>query len=409
MPHFDSHPDWERSVILELNREHEYLCHTRKIKLRPIAIRLFDSESHWGRFDELTWTISISRRLVREFSWHQVLGVLRHEMAHQLVAETYPQAGQSRPTHGRPDGNRPHDARFAEACRRLGVPDQYAKAGLDLTTCDIDWRTEKRDEATERILEKVQKLLALANSGNEHEAFLAMERVREIYARYNLEQSESSAAAGFVHLVITHRKKRMESWEQKTVSILIEHFFVKIVIQQLFDAESGEHHHAIEIVGTRENVLMAEYVYHFLLNQVEFLLKQAVSAAGIPFSRRQRNSYRVGILTGFASKLKAAEKKQEKKQQSPAHGTASQSPDGTKDLALVGKAIARFQDDPRLEDYLAEVYPRLRNTRARAITINADAFAAGRQAGATITLHKPVNGKMENRGHVLTGSSAKRS
>ncbi len=195
MTNFNGDVDWERTVVLELNREHEYICRVHKVNLRPIAITLFDSESFWGQFDNLTRTISISRKLVNEFPWHQVVGVFRHEMAHQFVAEQHATRFHS---------EKPHSELFKEACKRLGVPDQFAKAGLDLQSGNLDWRIEPRNEATEKILDKVKKLLALATSTNEHEALLAMERVRDLYAKYNLEHIATLKKESFVHLVVTH-------------------------------------------------------------------------------------------------------------------------------------------------------------------------------------------------------------
>ena len=51
MPKFTNEYQWERSIIMELNSEHEYVCREFKVILRPIAIQLFDSDSVWGQYD----------------------------------------------------------------------------------------------------------------------------------------------------------------------------------------------------------------------------------------------------------------------------------------------------------------------------------------------------------------------
>lgn len=383
MQNFNDRYDWERTVILELNREHEYTCRIHKVNLRPVAITLFDSETLWGQFDSLTRTISISRKLVNEFSWHNVVGVFRHEMAHQFVAEQNPQVFAS---------EKPHSERFKDACRRLGVPEQFARAGLNLQTGDVDWRTEQRDEVAEKILDKVKKLLALANSTNEHEALLAMERVRDLYGKYNLENLKDQSAKNFVHLVITHGKKRMESWEQRTISILTEHFFVKVLTFQQFNPKTGKRVHAIEVIGTKENVLMAEYVYHFLLYQVEALLKETI-ANGTRLIRSERASYKLGVLDGFSNKLKSAEKTTENNP-GVQHRAA---------LTVIGQALAKFREDPGLEEYLSEIYPSLGHRRESAVAIDDRAFAVGHAVGRSITLNKPIANQMGNQGKVISG------
>ncbi|MGE3681724.1 MAG: SprT-like domain-containing protein [Bdellovibrionales bacterium] len=392
--------DWERAVIMELNREHGAIARARKVSLRPIAITLFDSETKWGQFDELTRTISISRKLVNEHPWDHVLGVLLHEMAHQYVAE---QEGTARahPQHH----ERPHGEAFQTACTRLGVPAQFAKAGLDLQSCDLDWRSEARDDASEKILDKVRKLLALANSTNENEALLAMEKVRELYARYNLEAMHQSSQRNFVHLVITHGKKRMESWEQRTISILTEHFFVEVLTFRQFEPRTGSRVHAVEIVGTRENVLMAEYVYHFLLNQTEFLMRKAVQG-GTRLVRSEKGSFRLGVLDGFAKKLQATHTRPlTPRPSSPSASTSASATTASNSLTVIGEALTMFRDHSGIQEYLKEIYPRLGRRRGSTVTVNRTAFAAGHAAGQTLTLNKPLSTHMGNQGHRLSSRS----
>jgi len=379
--------EWERAIVRELNREHEHCCRLHRVKLRPIAIVLFESETRWGQFDGRARTISISSRLIIDFPWHNVVGVLRHEMAHQLVAEE-----------GRSNDRTPHSEPFKEACRRLGVPAQYARAGVDLQSCSLDWRDEPRDEAVEKILDRVKKLLALANSSNEHEALLAMARVRELYAKYNLEHAARVSSEAFVHSFITHGKKRMQSWERRTISILSEHFFVTVLIFRQFDAKTREAVHALEIIGTRENVLMAEYVYHFLLEQTESLLKTA-SQSGAKLAGPQRKSFRLGVLDGFARKLKSAESM-----------TVNESQNGHcggRELTMIGKALQIFHNDDQLDNYLDQIHPRLSRRHGPSIRVDDGAYAAGQVAGRSITLHKPITSQSEGRGKVIAARSTR--
>jgi hypothetical protein len=304
-------------------------------------------------------------------------------MAHQYIAEKSPLEFIS---------ENPHSALFKEACKRLGVPDQFAKAGINLQSCNLDWKTEPKDEATEKILDKAKRLLALGTSTNEHEAHLAMERVRELYAKHNLEHMENLSQENFVHLVITHGKKRAESWELRTISILTEHFFIKALTLQQFDANSGKRFHAVELIGTRENVTMAEYVYHFLLQQVEFLLRQA-SNREMGLVRAERTSFRLGVLDGFDKKLKLS-----------TQNIPKDSPDeNNKEQTVIGRALTKFRADPYLEDYLSDIYPRLGHRRRSSLEIDGNAFAAGHAAGKSINLNKPITTNMGNQGRHLGG------
>ncbi len=366
--------DWERGALRQLYSEYRHLLDMRRIQLRPAAIELCDSESHWGRWNPETRTIELARRLLREHPWFRVIGILRHEMAHQLVDEAY----------GDFSHHKPHGDAFQWACQKLGVPQEYSGASVHLQTCSLDWRTEKSDDIAERMLEKVRKLLALATSVNEHEAALAMNRVREIYAKYNLEHGVRSQ---FVHLVITSGSKRIEAHEQRIISILVGHFFVQVISGHTYHPASGETHRMFEIVGRRENVLMAEYVYYFLLRQMEQLVAKMVSEAprdsrgvsGRVSGRVRQKSYRLGVLQGFAEKLHAAE------QSSRADAFTDQ------EKNVITSALVEFKKDKELDRYLGQVYPRLRLQRSTSQRIDTSAYDAGKTAGKQITLNKPVS------------------
>ena len=106
------------------------------------------------------------------------------------------------------------------------------------------------------------------------------------------------------------------------------------------------------------------------------------------FSRITRKSYRLGILQGFAEKLRVTERPIE------THGL---------DANIISKALVAFHDDRDLESYLSRVYPTLRSRRAAAQRIDSIAYAAGKSLGNKITLSKPVAGTSENQGRMLPG------
>lgn len=363
---FHAKQEWERLALKELYREYQQVLRNRKISLVPAAIEIFESESLWGQWDPVTRTIRLARRLLVSHNWFQVVGILLHEMAHQLVDEE---------NTIRVDRGTQHGEAFKNACKRLGVPSEFSKASADLQSHSLDWREQKRDEAAEKMLEKVQKLLALAESSNENEALLAMNRVRELYAKHNLEQLSQKTDSDIVHIILTTGSKRIESYEQQIVGILVGHFFVQILAGPLYDVPSGECHRALEIIGTRENAMMAEYVFHFLKQQVESLIKSAEKAQGKKFGRLEKKSYRMGILRGFAEKLKSAEKS----------GRESAAKDN-----LIGRALVAFEKDQVLDDYVSHIYPRIRRGFGRSYTIDTNAYSAGQSAGKSISLNRPV-------------------
>ena len=373
--------EWEKRVILELYDEYAYILRERRLGLKACAIALTDSDSFWAQWNPTTRVILFSRKLIENHSWFRVLSILRHEMTHQLVDESCVPGSVK---------YKPHGEQFRIACGILGVPEEYRGATACLQSANLDWRSERRDDIIEKLLEKVRKLLSLATSSNEHEALLAMNKVRELYAKYNLDEAEGSRKQRFAHLVITHGKKRVEAHQSRITSILVEHFFVQVLTTKIFDAKSLERHAGIEIIGARENVMMAEYVYHFLIQQTDYLVSEIAKTK--PLSRIQRKSYKLGILAGFSEKLREPERARNVKD--------SVSPDDT-ESGLIKLALARFHKDPALDQYLNNVYPRISSGRGGSQYVDGLAFSQGQSIGRTITLNKAVSGSDESRGHLL--------
>ena len=367
--------DWEKCALLELYAEYTSILRERKIVMRPAALTLFDSELRWGQWNPLVRTISISRRLIENHSWFQVISILKHEMAHQYLDESV-----SYQDHG----HAPHGEKFYWACQKVGVPEEYAKASIDLQSTNLNSQ-EAGSENTERMMDKVRKLLSLASSNNEHEALLAMNKVREIYAKYNLDETGPSNRKNFIHLVVPLRKKRIEAHESRTIGILVGHFFVQVITMKLFDPFLGTSLSAFEIVGSRENALMAEYVYHFLIKQVEQLLAKAAKERSL--TRIQRKSFRLGILSGFAQKLTDVEQ--------------AKSKTSAEDSELIGKALIKFKKSPELDNYLSQIYPRLSNRTIGSQHIDRSVFSRGHALGKNITLNKPVQSRTRGPVHLL--------
>ncbi|MFN8790147.1 MAG: SprT-like domain-containing protein [Bdellovibrionales bacterium] len=361
---FEHLQDWESRALVQLYHDYKSILVERRLRIRPAALEIFDSETHWGQWDSQTSTIRLSRRLLKTQPWFLVLGVLKHEMAHQIVDQT-----------GSVDPGGPHGPSFQAACEALGLPLEFRRATLDLMSDHLDWRAHVMDSATERLMEKVRRLLALAESTNEHEALAAMQRVRELFARHQLESGTLDARGSYVHRVLTRRSKRLEAYEKKLVSLLVSHFFVQVIAGTTYDAASGDHFRSLEIIGTRESVLMAEYVYEFLLQQCEDFVRRKAQASRVSLSSVERKSYRLGLLMGFEEKLRLQEQAE---------------PKGEVSVSNLSRALLVFRSDKKLDSYLRQIYPRLRNLSSRGPRVDRAAFQEGRVEGRKITLNKPI-------------------
>ena len=349
----------------QLYKEHQEISWYHRVGLSPVVIQLADMTSAWGKWDSFFRTITLSRRLITEYSWDVVLEILKHEMAHQYVTDHFGEAGETA-----------HGEAFKEACAKLGVANWAARATGDIPDKIPTLRERVLSKDDERLLDRVEKLLSLAQSANEHEALLAMERVREIYAKHNLVKiKQAQCSDNMDSLFLTRRKKKTDTTETKILSILNDHFRVKVIHTNLYDAKACERFKAAEILGRRENILMAEFVYHFLSQQCESLWaehKKITRCRGT-----LRKSYQLGVLSGFSQKL------------------SQNNPVTENSLAGTGISLSEVTalqkiDSDELKDFLSIRYPRISKKSWGGGRVDSGTFATGQSVGRSLNLNKPV-------------------
>jgi len=355
-------PEQIRAWVAQLEGDYENLCFTYRSRMRRPVIRIAEEKDRWGHWDPLTRTLTLALRLVETRPWVVVLEILKHEMAHQWVSEKdYSDEG--------------HGPLFHEACRRFGVAPWARRAVMDPASPLEAWAAGAIDPETARLQNRVEKLLALAQSTNQHEAAAAMQKVQELYARYNLENETPAKEPDFVSREINTGKKRVERHHFLIASLLNDHFFVRVVHTSRYHVPAAAELKVIELLGRRANVDMAEYVYHFLWNQIHLRWKLHREETGAP--ARGKSSYFLGILTEFRKKLEEGEKR-------------------TGTVALV------VTKDPHLRDFVRTRYPRLVSfSRGKGLS-DPDSFKAGQHEGRKLTLHRPIHAAQSFLGRLLT-------
>lgn len=350
----------QRAWIKQLYREHERICWQYGARLTIPIIEINDSSSSWGSWHPAGKTIKISARLIQLHAWDVVISILKHEMAHQAVNELF----RSHDSHGR---------LFAEACDLLGVPLEFRGASGDLPRIILDVSERAAGSPHRGLLMKIEKLLALAQSCNEHEALLAMEKANFLIAKYNIRRIEQGRQDRYESLIINHKTKRIENYQRKICSILSNHFFVKIILADLFDAEQCCTHKTIELLGTSENVLIANYVYSFLLAQMNSLWQQF--QLNHQTTGRQKRSYCLGVLDGFARKLAG--------QQAKESGTMHHASPAPAPLSLLA-----CNKDQGLMRFMEQRHPRLSQKKFAAARVYRQEYEAGCSDGNNLTLNK---------------------
>lgn len=308
--------------------------------MRAPTLLMLEGEGRLGFYDPKLRRIAISRGLVFSKAWGQTLEVLKHEMAHQYVFEVLKVHDET--AHGRA---------FQQVCAQLGI--DAASSGLP---------EGSRSEEEERVLSRIARLLALADSPNENEAQAAMNAAQRLMLRYNLSAVGVRSAYQFRQLgEPSGRTRESERW---LATILNDHFFVETIWVPVYRPQLGKKGSVLEICGSPANVEMASYVHAFLRETAERLWQAHKKRAGSR-SDRDRQKYLAGVMLGFREKLAAQEREH-------------------REEGLV------WVRDGNLDEYFRQRHPRVRTVRYQGASPS-EAYEHGREAGRSIVLHRPVS------------------
>lgn len=354
-PH-DLSAELEAALLRELRSNYDWENDARfRKRLVPPVIVLSDAKDRWGRWVSDRRTLELSRRLVLERPWPEVLGVMLHEMAHQFVDEVL-KAGHEAA----------HGDIFQKVCAERGIDGKAAGSPMAA-------ESEEGGGEIDKVLDRIRKLLALAGSQNQHEAELAMKKAHELMLRHNIEMTRAKANDSYHVGHLGDPDKRGNRVEDAVMSLLSEYFFVKVIRIPVYIPRKGKRGGVFEIVGTRANVEMAKHVYEFLLSTSERLWQANRKDARVQ-SGRDRLSYQSGVIRGFHDKLSEER------------------------VELVGTGLV-WRGDSHLDDFYHSRHPRI-TSRRRTVRMS-EAHSAGREAGRTIVLHRPIENGPSSGGRKL--------
>lgn len=329
----------ERALLHELLHWWSDLNHRHfHGRMRPPVLQLQNRQL--GRWQSQSRTITLGADLLAQQPWGVVLEVLRHEMAHQYVDEVL---GVRDEAH--------HGIAFRAVCAAAGI--DPSSRGLPVAVLTED----------DRVLGRIQRLLALAESPNVHESQAAMNAAQRLMLKHNIALSTNSAARRYGFRQLGHVSGRVPTHEKILGGILCGHFFVRGIYVQAYDVATMQRGRVLEVVGSDENLDIAAYVYDFLQRTAERLWIEHRRSRGIR-NDRERRRYLAGVMVGFNEKLTVQARE-------------------SREAGLV------WVGDPRLEDFLGQRYP-TRTSGRRSLMTTSSAWHEGREAGREIILRKPI-------------------
>jgi hypothetical protein len=334
----------ERLALGAIQRSYDDIngCFFRFRLARP-SFDLVDDRSRLGRWVSEGRVIELGRALLLEHGWGTLLEVLKHEMAHQYVDEVLEAHYESS-----------HGPAFRKVCE---------ERGFDARAAGLPKAHETSDEQA-RLLDRIAKLLALAESPNEHEAQAAMSAAQRLMLKYNVDAVQSGARRVYTYRHLGKPSGRIQESQRILAALLNEYFFVNVFWVPVWRPLEGRRGTVLEVCGSLENVELADYVHAFLNHTALALWKDYKS------QRRVRgdsghHSYVSGVMSGFRDKLSSEKRRRNEE-----------------GLVWLG--------DPELGRYLRERHPRIRHTSYKSHG-RTEAYAEGRAAGRNIVLHRGVS------------------
>ncbi len=359
---FHNNVELERCILHGLACEWEWalwlLDETNQDAMRKPMFSLQDMTSKLGYWRGERREICLSRQLVFHHPWDAVVEVLVHEMAHQLAEEVLGAYGESS-----------HGPTFRHACDLLRA---NPKASGEHEPLDERIFGESSNPEN-KLIGRVRKLMALAQSLNQNEAEAAMAKAHQLIAKYNLKLAAQDNHREFVSIFVGAPTLRHFREEYSLARLLADFYFIYGVWAPAFVMGKRKMGRVLEISGTVQNVRIAHYVYDFVKQFINSRWQEYNKSKGL--NRYRKTDFAVGVIEGFRHKV---ESRKEKKRGGDKH------------------ALVKI-DDAMLEKYIGCKYPRLTRTGMRVLKRDRKVLNDGISAGKRLVISKGITEKRKGK------------
>ena len=309
----------------------------------PLHVVVFTSKKNLGYFDPHTYQIGLNYALMLQAKDGVLKNILRHELAHYLC---YIEHGLQLKHHG---------VQYQKICSSLGWDTSVSKASMDIELAN-DYIGNLDSE---KLITKIKALLKLAESDNIHEAQLATLKANQLLLKHNIKNLDTVDDTFFVHSLLCYKRK---SAKLSAIYDVLKHFLVKPVLVY------GKGQVSLEVSGKKENIELAQYVAHFLDQEMERLWQQT-SLKGL----RAKNSFFLGLARGYDEKMQNL----------------------TDDLSTSEqKALIVIND--KLEQQTKKYFGRLSTTSCQN-SLDKSAYQNGKKAGKSLNIKPGIKNKTQTR------------
>ncbi len=323
----------------------------RLIKKPIFSIR--DMQGRLGCWSLNKREITVSREIVTAHRWNDVKEVLLHEMAHQVAHEGL--QATSEPDHG---------DRFIQACHLLRANPAASGAYLPLHE-----RLHQGEELNDRdrVVVKIRKLMALAESSNLNEAHAAMVKAYELISRHNIDLITQGVDQDYHSIFLGTPRLRHYREAYHLAHLLQDFYFVQGMWIQAWVLEKDKMGRVLEISGSRKNVRIADYVHDAICRYIDRTWVDYRRGKGL--NRYRKTDFAIGIIEGFKTTLQLA---------------------ATAMPQEIGPHLPVRIEDQALTRYLAHRYPHVRSFSRKGPGHDVQVLADGTEKGKKLIIAKGI-------------------
>lgn len=237
------------------------------------------------------------------------------------------------------------------------------------------------EKAKKKIVERIEKLVRLTASSNEHEAALAAERVQAILAEYNLSMTDVESAKDGFDGIETDGNLRTHSypWHRSLANAVAKMYFCRYfyITHRKPGGNARSGHDSHHFVGASHNIEVAKMMFVYLQETVDQLAREG--AKSHPQSRSGyitsfTNSCANRLVTRIYDRVEAAKRGEVKNE-------------AGKSMALV---VLYDRTDQQLQAYLDDKHGKMKTNKSRARLTHWAGAEDGRAAGNKIGLDTQV-------------------
>lgn len=218
----------------------------------------------------------------------------------------------------------------------------------------------------DRVMDRIKKCLALANSSEPHEAAAAMRQAQKLMDKYNLDHADlGQSEIGELKIRSRVSVSRFKRWELMFMRMLAKSYGCRILWNPSSSYARGSSvFGSWSMIGLKPQLKLAEYTAEVMLRRLVSQRADFVRNLPAAMDRDSKAAEGDGFATGWVQAVSAT----------------------------VAEFARADEIKPQLDSYMETHHGKLKDAKMRNGYVGQSGLAAGEAAGSRESLNRPVSG-----------------